>query len=193
MSEAGTRLFEGVTIPEPGTFVLDPYHTRIGFSARHLMVSKVRGRFGEFSGSITIAENPLESSAQAVMKTASVDTGVEMRDADLKSENFLNAEKYPEMSFRTTRMTGHDGPVFSVIGELTIKDQPHPVELSVELEGVMTRPEVMGGQQTLGFTMTGEIDREDWGMTYNMALETGGFVVSKTVKLEIEGEAVREA
>ncbi len=193
MSEAGTRLFEGVTIPEPGTFVLDPYHTRIGFSARHLMVSKVRGRFGEFSGSITIAENPLESSAQAVMKTASVDTGVEMRDADLKSENFLNAEKYPEMSFRTTRMTGHDGPVFSVIGELTIKDQTHPVELSVELEGVMTRPEVMGGQQTLGFTMTGEIDREDWGMTYNMALETGGFVVSKTVKLEIEGEAVREA
>src|SRR6266487_234927 len=193
MSEAGTRLFEGVTIPEPGTFVLDPYHTRIGFSARHLMVSKVRGRFGEFSGSITIAENPLESSAQAVMKTASVDTGVEMRDADLKSENFLNAEKYPEMSFRTTRMTGHDGSVFSVIGELTIKDQTHPVELSVELEGVMTRPEVMGGQQTLGFTMTGEIDREDWGMTYNMALETGGFVVSKTVKLEIEGEAVREA
>jgi polyisoprenoid-binding protein YceI len=193
MSEAGTRLFEGVTIPDPGTFVLDPYHTRIGFVARHLMVSKVRGRFGEFTGSITIAENPLESSAEAVIKTASVDTGVEQRDADLKSENFLNAEKDPEMIFRTTGVTGHDGPVFQVLGELTIKDQTHPVELELELEGILTKPEMMGGQQTLGFTLTGEIDREDWGITYNMALEAGGFVVSKKVRLEIEGEAVRQA
>jgi polyisoprenoid-binding protein YceI len=193
MSEAGTRLFEGVTIPDPGTFVLDPYHTRIGFVARHLMVSKVRGRFGEFTGSITIAENPLESSAEAVIKTASVDTGVEQRDADLKSENFLNAEKDPEMIFRSTGIAGHDGPVFQVLGELTIKDQTHPVELELELEGILTKPEMMGGQQTFGFTLTGEIDREDWGITYNMALEAGGFVVSKKVRLEIEGEAVRQA
>jgi polyisoprenoid-binding protein YceI len=191
MSDAGMRVFEGVTIPEPGTFTLDPFHTRIGFQARHLMVAKVRGRFGEFSGSITVAENPLESSAEAVIKTASVDTGVDMRDADLRSENFLNADKYPEMSFRTTRITGHDGPVFTVLGELTIKEETHPIELTVEFEGVVTRPEVMGGQQMFGYTITGEIDREKWGMTYNMALETGGFVVSKTVKIEIEGEAVR--
>jgi polyisoprenoid-binding protein YceI len=192
MSDASTRTFEGATIPEPGTFVLDPYHTRIGFVARHLMVSKVRGNFGEFSGSITVAENPLESSAEATILTASVHTGVPPRDADLRSENFLNAEKFPEMRFRATRITGHDGPVFTVVGDLTIKDQTHPVELEVEIEGVMTRPEVMGGQQTIGFSMTGEINREDWGMTYNMALETGGFVVSKTVRLEIEGEAVRQ-
>ena len=192
MSDAGTRVFEGVTIPEPGTFVLDPYHTRIGFSARHLMVSKVRGNFSEFSGSITVAENPLESSAEATIKTASVHTGVDMRDADLRSENFLNAEKFPEMKFRTTGIKSHDGPVFIVGGELTIKDVTRPIELTVELEGVVTKPEVMGGGQTLGFSMTGEINREDWGMTYNMALETGGFVVSKNVKLEIEGEAGRQ-
>jgi polyisoprenoid-binding protein YceI len=187
-----TRTFEGLTIPTPGTFVLDPYHTRIGFSARHLMVSRVRGRFGEFTGKIVVAENPLDSSAEAVIKTTSVDTGVEMRDADLKSENFLNAEKFPEMTFRTGKITGHDGPVFTVPGELTIKDQTHPIDLTVEIEGVTTSPAVMGGKQILGFTITAEIDREDWGMTYNMALETGGFVVSKKVKLEIEGEAVRQ-
>jgi polyisoprenoid-binding protein YceI len=191
MSDGGTRTFEGVTIPEPGTFNLDPYHTRIGFVARHLMVSKVRGNFGEFSGSITVAENPLESSAEATILTPSVHTGVAPRDADLRSENFLNVEKYPEMHFRTTRVTGHDGPVFTVLGDLTIKEETHPIELTLEIEGVMTRPEVMGGQQTIGFSMTGEINREDWGMTYNMALETGGFVVGKTVKIEIEGEAVR--
>ncbi len=161
MSGAGTREFEGVTIPEAGTFTLDPFHTRIGFSARHLMVSRVRGRFGEFTGSITIAENPFESSADAVIKTASVDTGVDMRDTDLKSEHFLNADKYPEMSFRTTGITGHDGSVFTVTGELTIQDHSHPIELTVELEGVTTRPEMMGGQQMIGFSMTGEINREE--------------------------------
>jgi polyisoprenoid-binding protein YceI len=191
MSDAGTRVFEGVTIPGPGTFTLDPFHTRIGFQARHLMVSKVRGRFSEFSGSITVAENPLESSAEAVIKTGSVDTGVDMRDGDIKSEHFLDAEKYPEMTFRTTSVTGHDGPAFTVLGELTIKEQTHPVELTVEFEGVTTRPQMMGGQQMFGYSITGEIDREKWGITYNMPLETGGFVVGKTIKIEIEGEAVR--
>lgn len=191
-TSAGTRTFDGMTIPSTGTFVLDPYHTRIGFSARHLMVSRVRGRFAEFSGTITVAQDPLQSSATAVIKAGSVDTGVAYRDADLKSENFLHAEKFGELSFRTTKVTGHHGSTFTVLGELTIKDVTRPVELTVEIEGVTTTPPAMGGKQVLGFTITGEIDREEWGMTYNMALETGGVVVGKKVKLEIEGEAVRQ-
>jgi polyisoprenoid-binding protein YceI len=192
VSEANTRVLEGLTIPTPGTFVLDPYHTRIGFSAKHLMVSRVRGRFSEFAGKIIVAEDPLQSSAELVVNTLSVDTGVAMRDSDLKSENFLNVEKYPQMAFHTTRVTGREGLEFTVAGELTIKDVTRPVELTVEIEGVTDKPAVMGGKQIIGFTITGEIDREDWGMTYNMALEAGGFVVSKKIRLEIEGEAERE-
>ncbi len=192
MSDTNTRTFEGLTIPTPGTFVLDPYHTRIGFSARHLMVARVRGRFSEFSGKLVVAEDPLQSSAELVIKAGSVDTGVAPRDADLRSENFLNVEKFPEITFRSTRITGHEGPVFTIIGELTINETTRPVELAVEIEGITDQPSMMGGKQVIGFTMTGEIDREDWGMTYNIALEAGGFVVSKKVKIEIEGEAGRE-
>jgi polyisoprenoid-binding protein YceI len=191
MSSANTRTWEGVTIATPGTFVLDPYHTTIGFVARHLMVSKVRGRFREFSGKITVAEDPLQSSAELVIKTASVDTGVPARDNDLKSEGFLNVEKYPEITFRSTRVTGH-GLEFTVTGDLTIKEVSHPVDLEVQIEGIIDQPAAMGGKQVIGFSMTGEIDREDWGITTNMPLEGGGFVVGKKIKLEIEGEADRE-
>jgi len=192
VSDANTRTWEGITIPTPGKFVLDPYHTRIGFVARHLMVSRVRGRFGEFSGHINVAEDPLQSSAELVIKTASVDTGVPARDGDLKGENFLNVEKYPEITFHTTRVTGHEGAVFHIVGDLTVREVTRPVELEVEIEGVTDQPAVMGGKQVIGFSMTGEIDREDWGIHVNMPLEGGGFVVGKKIKIEIEGEADRE-
>lgn len=185
-----TRDFQGQTIPVPGTFDLDPAHTRIGFSARHMMVSKVRGQFTDFTGSITIAAEPLASTAEAVIKTASIDTRNPDREKHLTSGDFLDVEKYPEMTFRTTRVTGRTGNEFTVLGDLTIKDVTRPVELTLELEGVGNSP---WGQQVLGFSLTGEIDREDFGMTWNVGLETGGVLVSKTVKLEIEGEAVRRA
>ena len=101
----GTRDFEGVTIPAPGVFDLDPAHTRIGFSARHMMVSKVRGRFAEFTGSITVADDPMQSTADADIKAASIDTGQPDRDGHLVSADFLNVEKWPELSFRTNRIT----------------------------------------------------------------------------------------
>ena len=193
MTEATTRAadvrdFDGVTIPTPGTFDLDPAHTRIGFSARHMMVSKVRGRFAEFTGSITVAADPLASTAQADIKTASIDTGNADRDAHLISADFLNTEKFPELTFRTTRVTGHQGHVFTVLGDLTIKDVTREVELTLELEGVGNSP---WGKQVLGFSLTTEISREDFGMTWNVAVEGGGVLVGKTVKIEIEGEAVR--
>jgi polyisoprenoid-binding protein YceI len=185
---AGTRPFQGLTIPETGTFDLDPAHTRIGFSARHMMVSKVRGHFGEFAGSITIADDPLDSSAEAVIKTASISTGSADRDKHLTSPDFLDVEKFPEITFRTVRVTARHGSDLTVLGDLTIKDVTREVELDLDLEGVGNSP---WGKQVLGYTMTAEIDREDFGITWNVALETGGVLVGKTVKLEIEGEAVR--
>ncbi len=184
----GTRDFEGVTIPAPGVFDLDPAHTRIGFSARHMMVSKVRGRFAEFTGSITIADDPLQSSAEAVIKAASIDTGQPDRDGHLVSPDFLNVEKWPELTFRTTRITGHERNVLTVLGDLTIKDVTREVELTLEIEGVGNSP---FGKQVMGFILTTEISREDFGMTWNVAVEGGGVLVGKTVKIEIEGEAVR--
>jgi polyisoprenoid-binding protein YceI len=185
---AGVRDFEGVTIPAPGTFDLDPAHTRIGFSARHMMVSKVRGRFGEFTGSITVADDPFQSAAEAVIKTASIDTGSADRDTHLTSGDFLNADEFPEITFRTTRVTGRQGHVFTVLGDLTIKDATREVELTLDLEGVGNSP---WGKQVMGFTLSTEINREDYGMTWNVAVEGGGVLVGRTVKIEIEGEAVR--
>jgi polyisoprenoid-binding protein YceI len=185
---AGTRDYEGVTIPAPGTFDLDPAHTTIGFTARHMMVSRVRGQFTDFTGSITVAQDPMDSSAEATIKTASFDTGNKDRDAHVTSPDFLDVEKYPEILFRTVRLTARHGSTFTVLGDLTIKDVTREVELTLELEGVVTSPY---GKQVLGFSLTGEIDREDFGITYNMVLETGGVMVSKNIKIEITGEAGR--
>ena len=184
----GTRDFEGVTIPTAGVFDLDPAHTRIGFSARHMMVSKVRGRFAEFTGSITVADDPYQSTAEADIKAGSIDTGQPDRDGHLVSADFLNVEKWPELTFRTRRVTGHERNVFTVTGDLTIKDVTREVELTLEIEGVGNSPY---GKQVMGFTLTTEIQREDYGMTWNVAVEGGGVLVGKTVKIEIEGEAVR--
>jgi polyisoprenoid-binding protein YceI len=186
----GTRTFQDLDIPAPGTFDLDVAHTRIGFSARHMMVSKVRGHFGEFSGSITIADEPLESTAEAVIKTASIDTGSADRDKHLTSPDFLDVEQYPEITFRTVRVIARHGSRLTVLGDLTIKDVTREIELDLDLEGVGVSP---WGTQVMGFTMTAEINREDFGITWNVALESGGVLVGKTVKLEIEGEAVRRA
>jgi polyisoprenoid-binding protein YceI len=187
-STSATRAFQGRTIPVQGTFDLDQSHSRIGFSARHMMVSKVRGRFGEFTGSITVAAEPLESTAEAVIKTASIDTGSADRDKHLISPDFLDVEQFPEITFRTIRVTARHGSEFTVLGDLTIKDVTKEVELNLELEGVGNSP---WGKQVLGFSMSAEIDREEFGITWNVALETGGVLVGKTVKIEIEGEAVR--
>jgi polyisoprenoid-binding protein YceI len=185
---AGTRVYEGVTIPAPGTFDLDPVHTTIGFTARHMMVSKVRGQFGEFTGSITVAEDPMASSAEATIKTASIDTRHKDRDAHVASPDFLDVERYPDIVFRTVRVTARHGATFTVLGDLTIKDVTREVELTLELEGVGMSPY---GKQVLGFSLTGEIDREEFGITYNMILETGGVMIGKTIKIDISGEAAR--
>ncbi|MEV6342105.1 YceI family protein [Actinoplanes sp. NPDC051851] len=185
-----TREFEGLQIPAAGTYELDAAHKRVGFVAKHLMVSKVRGQFAEASATIVVAENPLESSVTATIKAASIETGQVDRDNHLRTGDFLEAEKYPTLEFRSTGVKSHAGAEFVLDGELTIKDVTKPVELVVEFEGAATSPY---GQHVFGFSATTEIDREDWGLTWNVALETGGVLIGKKIKIEIEGEAVLQA
>lgn len=184
-----TRNVDGVSIPEPGTFDLDQYHTTVGFVARHLMVSKVRGSFTEVSGAITIAENPLDSSVEASIKAASINTGATDRDSHLRSADFLDAEAYPELTFRSTGVKNLSGTEFVLAGDLTIRDVTRPVELKVEFDGFTVNP---WGKEVAAFTATTEIDREEFGITWNKALETGGVLVGNKVKIEIVAEAVRQ-
>ena len=187
---ATSRVVDGVTLPAAGTYVLDPTHTWIGFVARHLMVTKVRGSFREFEGSITISEEPGGSTAEATMQSASIDTGTPDRDAHLVSGDFLEVEKYPTVRFANARVASQKGAHFTVVGDLTIKDVTREVTLDVELDGVAKDP---WGNEKLAVTASTEIDREDFGMTWNVALETGGVLVSKKVRIEIEAQAARQS
>lgn len=186
---AQVREYAGITVPAPGTFTLDAAHTTVGFVARHLMVSKVRGSFREVSGEIVVADDPLDSSVTVRIPAASIDTGVADRDGHLRSPDFLDVERFPELTFRSLRVTELDGSEFTLLGELTIREVTREVSLRVEFEGLATSP---WGQEVVGFSATAEIDREEFGITWNQALEAGGFLVGKKVKIEISAEAIRQ-
>jgi polyisoprenoid-binding protein YceI len=178
---------ETVEIPGyiAGTWDIDPVHSYVGFVARHLMVSKVRGNFTKVEGQIITADNPLESSATATIDMTSFTTGNEQRDGDVKGENFLDVANYPTMTYRTTGIR-QDGEIIIADGELTIKGVTRPVELAVEVNGFGADP--YGGTRA-GLSASGEINRTDWGITANMALPTGGVVVGERIQLVIEVEA----
>jgi len=185
-----TRDFEGVAIPLPGTYTIDASHSRIGFVAKHLVVSKVRGAFEEFEGTLTFAENPLESSAEVTIQAASINTGDKGRDEHVRTGDFLLVEEHPTLSFRTTSLTHKKGETFVAAGDLTIRGVTKPVELDLELEGVVVDP---WGNEKVVLSAETEIDREEYGVSWNAALETGGVLVNKKVKLEIEIQAARNA
>lgn len=178
---------ETVEIPGyiAGSWDIDPVHSHIGFVARHLMVSKVRGSFTKVEGQVITAANPLESSATATIDLNSLSTGNEQRDADVKGENFLDAANHPTMTYRSTGLRRHGGDIIAD-GELTIKGITHPVALTVEVNGF--GPDPYGGTRA-GLSATGEINRTDYGITANMALPTGGVVVSERIQLVLEIEA----
>jgi len=190
ITPAATRDVNGVTLPTTGTFALDRSHTQVGFVARHLMVSKVRGRFTDFEGTIVVADDPSASSVEVTIQAASVNTNDENRDNHVRNNDFLSVEEFPTLSFRSTKVELKPRGDWKVYGDLTVRGVTRPVVLDVEFEGVIQDP---WGNQRLGFTASGEIDRNDFGVSFNAALETGGFVVSPKVKLEIEAEAVRQA
>lgn len=200
------RSWNGLTIPSPGTFDIDVQHTTIGFVARHLMVTQVRGRFEEFDATVDVAEDPLRSTARARIATASITTGTAERDAHLRSGDFLDVERHPEMTYVSRSLIpGDSGPKwtvvngvmrrrrrshegFTAIGDLTIRGITRPIQLDVSLDGVTSDP--WGGER-LALTATGEIDREEYGMEWNVALERGGWLVSQHIQIEIRAQAVR--
>jgi polyisoprenoid-binding protein YceI len=174
-----------------GNYTLDVSHTRIGFVARHAMVTKVRGAFNEFEGSAYLdGDNPANSSAKVTIKAASIDTRNGQRDDHLRSNDFLAMEQYPEITFVSTsvRQTGDDS--FEVTGDLTIKGVTNSVTVPLTYEGAATDP---FGNVRVGFEGSVTINRKDYGVTWNAALETGGVLVSEKITLEFEVSAIKNA
>jgi len=188
VSIATTREWDGVTIPEAGTFTIDPAHSNVGFVAKHMMFSKVRGQFPEVEGTVTLADDPTESTVDVTIKTATVNTGAPDRDQHLRSGDFFDAENHPEMTFRSSSIRHLGGADFVVTGDLTIRGVAKPVELAVSFEGTGVNP---WGRQVAGISARAEVDREQWGLTWNAALETGGVLVGRKVILELEVEGTR--
>jgi polyisoprenoid-binding protein YceI len=180
---------EPTDLPEPGTWTIDPGHTTIGAIARHLMFTKVRGHFGSFQGAIHVDRTIEDSWAELEIDAASIDTGNADRDAHLKSADFLDVERFPKLTFRSTAVERTGGNTLRVTGDLTIRDRTQSVDLDVSYEGLM--PDPWGGTRA-GFELSGTIDREAFGMTWNVALETGGVLVSREIEIEAEVQAVRD-
>ena len=169
---------------------LDPSHTLVEFSAKHLMITTVKGRITDVEGSIFIDEQePTNSTVEAALKAASIDSRTEQRDQHLRSADFLDVEKYPDIRFRSKRIEGTKDE-FKLIGDLTIRDVTKEVALDVRFEGRTKDP--WGGER-VGFSASGKIDRREFGLTWNVLLETGGLTVGNEIKINIEVEAVKAA
>ena len=186
----GTRVVNGRLVPEAGTWEIDPSHQSFEFVARHLM-AKVRGKFSGVSGAATVAEVPEASTLEIELDATTVDTGDATRDGHLRSNDFFGAEDHPTISFRSTAVRPDEGEShWKVDGELTIRGVTRPVTVDLEFLGGAIDP---WGNQRIGFSgVVPEVNREDWGLTWNAPLETGGFLLSKSVRLEIEAELVRK-
>jgi polyisoprenoid-binding protein YceI len=174
------------------TWQLDPAHTTVEFAVKHMMFTTVRGRFKTFSGTVYVDEaNPGKSRVEVEIDASSLDTGVGDRDAHLRSADFLDVEHHPKIRFRSTNVSGahrKPGDHFRVSGDLEIRGTSLPVELDVTFEGVGQDP---WGKQRGGFAAKTEIDRHQWGLRWNQALETGGVLVGQKVRIEIEAQAVK--
>ncbi len=183
-----TTTSTGTRIPGyvAGTWAIDPVHSEVGFSVRHMMVSKVRGKFSAFEGTITTPDNPLESSVEATIDLSSITTGNEQRDAHLRSSDFFDVESHPQITYRSTGVRAENRD-YLLDGQLTILGVTRPITLAIELNGI--GPDAYGGTRA-GFTATGEINRSDFGVNWNAAIEGGGVVVSDKVALSLEIEAV---
>ncbi|MEX1093689.1 MAG: YceI family protein [Acidimicrobiia bacterium] len=171
--------------PAVGVWDIDPAHSHISIIARHLMVTKVRGTFEDLSGTIEVAEDPTKSSATVEARAASVTTGVADRDGHLRSTDFLDAETYPLVTFESTAVTPK-GDDWTLTGDLTIRGVTKPVNFNLTYEGSGQDPY---GNTKAGFVASGEIDREQFGLTWNVPLEGGGVLVSKNFKIEFEVQA----
>ncbi len=185
--EAGTAAVEDIS----GDYTLDVSHSRLGFSARHAMVTTVRGAFKGFEGTATIdTANPAASKVSLSIDVASVDTGSADRDGHLKSGDFFDAETYPTITFASTEVEKVDEDTWAITGDLTIKGVTKPVTIPFEETGSARDP---FGNLRVGFEGSTSINRKDWGLTWNAALETGGVLVSEKIKLDFDISAIRNA
>lgn len=176
------------TIPA-GTYAIDPSHSEVGFTVRHAGISKVRGSFEKFEGALTVAENLLDSRAEVAIDAASINTRDANRDNHLRSADFWDAENKPTWTFVSTGVTG-DHENFTLVGELTINGVTKPVELDVEYNGHVVDA---FGTPRMGFSASTELSRKEFGLTWNAAMETGGFLVGDKVKIALEIAAVPQA
>ena len=184
--DAATSAVENIS----GAYAIDATHTRLGFSARHAMVTTVRGAFTSFEGSATVdTENPANSKVELAIDVPSIETGVADRDGHLKSADFFDAESFPKITFSSTSVE-RDGADWAITGDLTIKDVTKPVTILFEETGSAQDP---FGNLRVGFEGGTTLNRKDWGLTWNAALETGGVLVSEKVKLEFDVSAIRTA
>jgi polyisoprenoid-binding protein YceI len=219
MTDAPTRTWNDLIIPAPGTYALDAAHKRIGFLAMHMMVSPVRGEFGTGHATIHVAEDPMQSSVVASIDAASLNTLNQDRDTHLKSLDFLDVETFPTIDFRSTGIEWRTevDPIFSwaqlkgrnpgrssafngaaarttakfvLHGDLTIRGITHPIALDAEFGGAGRDPY---GRDIFGFSATGDFEREKYGLVWNVVLESGGVLVAKSVRIELAGEAIRQA
>lgn len=177
-----------VTEIPAGTYTIDASHSEVGFTARHAMVTKVRGAFSDVAGTITVADGFAGSTAEATIGVDSVDTRSADRDGHLKSADFFDAEQYPSITFTSTGVREVQGESFVLDGDLTIKGVTKPVSLQAEYFGTAQDP---FGNTRIGFSATTDVDREAWGLTWNAALDTGGVLVSKKITLALEVSAIQ--
>jgi polyisoprenoid-binding protein YceI len=186
---APTRSIGGVDLPAPGTWVIDAGHTEVGFVGRHFGLTRIRGRFTGVEGAATIAADPAASQVAVEIDLRTVSSGSDARDEHLRSPDFFDAERHPMATFRSTALHVA-GSTARLDGTLTLKGITAPVTLDVDCLGHAADP--WGGDRAV-FSARGRINREDWGLTWNMLLEAGGLLVSKEITLTIEAELVRQA
>lgn len=180
------------TATEVSTWSIDPAHSEVGFAVKHLMISTVKGHFADVQGTITVHDtDPSQSSAEVIIDTASIDTRSPDRDKHLRSADFFQVDKWPNITFRSRKVegaTGSEGQSFRVTGDLTIRDVTREVVLDATFEG---RSHGMGSER-VAFTATTKIDRRDFGLEWNQALETGGVLVSNEVKISVALQVAKE-
>jgi polyisoprenoid-binding protein YceI len=182
-----TRTVEGTALPAPGTWAIDPGHAEVAFVGRHFMLTKVRGRFTGVEGAVVVAEDPAASSVEVTIDMASVTSGDSPRDEHLRSEDLFDVANHPTATFRSTAVQWSGGTAGKVAGDLSMKGVTRPVELTVDYLGHVTDP---WDNERAVFSAATTIDREDWGLTWNMVLDAGGILVSKDIRIEIEIETI---
>jgi polyisoprenoid-binding protein YceI len=178
------------TVVPTGIWRIDPAHSNVEFSVKHLGIATVRGRFNEFEGTLEIGDDLASARANGTVQTASVYTNEEQRDNHLRSEDFFHAEAHPELSFESTAIRQVDDDTFEIEGELTMRGITRPITLKAEVQGIESDP---WGNERVGLEVTGRLNRGDWGMTFNQALGSGNVLVSDRVKLSLDISAIKQA